>query len=183
MREEIINNIENFIKQKNYESEHMLRTGFWLKEIYPEADEAFYIAAICHDIERLFPLRDGEVTPPKSLDDRENEEYLIWHGKRSAEFAEKILRDYGFDDEEAMGRIRKIIAGHSFGGTKEKDIMMDADSISVLENTAQSLIKKHKDKVALRQKFDSEFSRIKNQKAKELARPFYEEAIRKLRNI
>ena len=183
MYEKIIKNIETFLQQKtDPESLHMLRTGFWLKEIYPQADEVFYISAICHDVERLFLLRDGETKPPKSLDDNKNEEYLIWHGKRSAEFAEKLLRENGFKSEKDMKRIKELITNHSFGGTFEGDLLMDADSLSFFENIADDFIKKHKDKNALRQKFDSEFARIKNKEARELARPFYERAIEKLEN-
>ncbi len=161
MYQEIIQKLEEFIKEKNVEPEHMLRAGFWLREIYPEADDVFYIAAICHDIERLFPLRDGEVKPPKGLTDAENQEYLIWHGKRSAEFAEKLLREYGFDNEQELERIKIIIANHSFGGTKEKDAMMDADSLSFFERP-DDFIEKWigKDKKDLIQRFDYEYERI-----------------------
>jgi len=173
--------LSEFIKSKNIEPEHMLQTGFWLRKIYPEADEEMFIAAICHDIERLFPLREGEVKPPKSLKDEDNEEYLIWHGKRSAEFAEKLLREYGFDDEERLGRIKTLIAEHSFGGTKERDLIRDADSISFFENNAELFIQKNKDKNALKEKFDSEYDRISSPKAKEIAKPFYEKTIEKLK--
>ena len=178
--EEIIQKLENFIKDKNIEAEHMLRTGFWLKELYPEADDAFYIAAICHDIERIFPLRDGETKPYKTGDDNLDGEYLAWHGKRSAEFAEKILRENGFNDEVAMARIKKIIAEHSLDGTKERDLMRDADSISLLENNALVFIKEGKDKKELKEKFDSEFERLSSEKTKKFAKPFYDTAIKEL---
>lgn len=178
----IIKKLSEFIKDKNIEAEHMLRTGFWLREIYPEADDVFYIAAICHDIERLFPLREGEIKPPKTLRDEDNEEYLIWHGKRSAEFAEKLLREYGFSDEQKLERIKTLIAEHSFGGTKERDLMRDADSLSFFENNAEMFIEKNEDKKALKEKFDSEYERITLPKAKELAKPFYKKAIQKLEN-
>ena len=177
---EIIQKLEDFIREKNVEVEHMLRTGFWLKELYPEADDAFYIAAICHDIERIFPLRDGEIKPSKTGKDEYDGEYLIWHGKRSAEFAEKLLRENGFDDKVAIERIKTLIAEHSLGGTMERDLMRDADSISLLENNALVFIKEGKDKKELKEKFDSEFERLSSEKARELARPFYNFAIKNL---
>lgn len=178
---EIIKKLENFIREKDIEAEHMLRTGFWLKEIYPEADDAFYIAAICHDIERLFPLKNGEIKPPKTGDDKFDREYLDWHGKRSAEFAEKLLRENGFDDEAAIERIKTLIAEHSFGGTAERDLMRNADSISLLENNAPRFIKEGKDKKELKEKFNSEFKRLSSEKARELAKPFYDVVIEELK--
>lgn len=176
----LIQKLENFIRENNAESGHMLRTGFWLKKIYPEADEAFFIAAICHDIERIFPLRDGEIKPPKTGNDEFDQEYLDWHGKRSAEFAEKLLRENGFNDEMAIARIKTLIAKHSLGGTAERDLLRDADSISLLENNALKFIQEGKDKKELKEKFESEFARLSSEKARELAKPFYEKAIKKL---
>lgn len=176
----MIEKIENFIKEKNIEVDHMLRAPFWLKEIYPEADEAFLIAALCHDIERCFPLREEEIKPAKTGDDKTDQEYLKWHGNRSAEFAEKLLRENGFNDEEKIVRIKGIIAEHSFGGTKEKDLMMDADSLSFFENNALAIVKKYDDKERMRKKINSEFNRIVNDKAKKLAQPFFEKAMNKL---
>lgn len=162
------------------EAAHMLRTPFWLQEIYPEADEAMLLAALCHDIERCFPLRDGEVKPAKTGDDKKDQEYLTWHGNRSAEFAENLLREYGFADDEKMKRIKKIISEHSFGGTKEREAMMDADSLSFFENNAENIASKYDDKKRLKEKFDSEFARIFSEKGRKLAKPFYDKAVEKL---
>lgn len=179
--DEIINKLENFIREKDIEAEHMLRTGFWLKQLFPDADEVMCVAAICHDIERCFPLREGEIKPAKTGDDKLDGEYLIWHGKRSAEFAEKLLKEYGFDDEAALERIKTLIAEHSMGGTPERDLMMDADSISLLENNIPLFIKEGKNKKDLKTKVISEFERLSSEKARKLARPFYDKAIAGLR--
>ncbi len=173
----ITSKLEYFIKEKNVEAEHMLRTGFWLREIFPEADEVMYVAAICHDIERCFPLREGETKPPKTGEDEKDAEYLAWHGQRSAEFTEKLLREFGFADEDVIVKIKTLIAEHSLGGTKERDVMMDADSISLFENNAELFIKEGKDKEKLRRKFEAEFARLSSAKAKELAKPFYDRVI------
>ena len=177
----ITKKLENFIQEKNVEAEHMLRTGFWLHEIFPEADEVMYVAAICHDIERCFPLRDGEVKPPKTGDDKKDAEYMVWHGQRSAEFTERLLREFGFADEDVMARIKTLIAEHSIGGTKERDVMMDIDSVSLLENNIPLFIKKGNDKKKLKEKTISEFERISSKKARELARPFYDKLIETLK--
>jgi HD superfamily phosphohydrolase YqeK len=180
MDKKIIEKIEDYIRGKNIEVAHMLRTPFWLKEIYPVADEAMIMAALCHDIERCFPLREGEVKPAKTGDDEKDEKYLVWHGQRSAGFAEKLLRDFGFQDEVAMKRIKKLIAEHSFAGTKERDIIRDADSLSFFENNARLIATKYEDKNRSRKKIDSELARIVSEKARELAKPFYAEAIKLL---
>jgi HD superfamily phosphohydrolase YqeK len=176
----IIEKLENFIKEKDIEAEHMFRTGYWLRQLYPEADDAMYIAAICHDIERIFPLRDGEIKPPKTGDDKLDQEYLAWHGKRSAEFTEQLLRKYDFDDEQFLNKIKTLIANHSVGGDKEKDLIMDADSISLLENNIPLFIKEGKDKKKLKEKVISEFERLISEKAREFAKPFYDKLIEEL---
>lgn len=177
---DIMDKLENFIRERNLEAAHMLRTPFWLKEIYPEADDVMLLAALCHDIERCFPLRVGEVKPEKTGDDAKDVAYLKWHGNRSAEFAENILREYGLDDEAGLARIKTLIAEHSFSGTKEREAMMDADSLSFFENNAEMIIKKFEDKERLKNKFDSEFKRIFSDRARQLARPLYDNAIEKL---
>ncbi len=176
----IIEELEKFIREKNIEAEHMLRTGFWLKRIFSEADDVFFVAAICHDIERCFPLREGEVKPSKTGDDSKDEEYLWWHGKRSAEFAEKLLREYGFDDEEKLAKIKTLITEHSFGGSFEKDLMRDADSLSLLENNIPLFIKEKKDQEKLKEKIVSEFARLSCEKSRELAKPFFDKALNDL---
>ncbi|MDP1619821.1 MAG: HD domain-containing protein [bacterium] len=179
----ITNKLENFIREKNVEAEHMLRTGFWLRELDPMVDEVIYVSAICHDIERCFPLREGEIKPFKTGDDKNDGEYLAWHGQRSAEFAEKLLREFGLADEKAIDRIKTLIAEHSLDGTPERDLMMDADSISLLENNAPLFIKSSKDKEKLRQKFESEFARLSSEKAKKLAEPFYDMAMEMINKL
>lgn len=177
----IIQKIEDFIREKNVEAEHMLRTGFWLRKLYPEADDAFYAAAICHDIERLFPLRDGEIKPAKTGRDEQDAEYLAWHGKRSAEFAEKILKDFGFENEEDLQRIKTLIAEHNLSGSEERNLMRDADSISLLENNIPAFMKAGKNRVELKEKVETEFKRLSSEKARELARPFYDVTIEELK--
>jgi len=177
---DITTKLENFIREKNIEAEHMLRTGFWLREISPEADGVMYLAAICHDIERCFPLREGEIKPKKTGDDKTDGEYLTWHGERSAEFAEKLLREFGLNDAVTIARIKTLISEHSVGGTIERDLMMDVDSVSLLENNAEIFIKEGKSKEKLRQKFESEFARISSDKVRELAKPFYDRAMKML---
>lgn len=174
--------LEEFIKEKDINPRHWLRTGYWIKEIYPEADEIMYISAICHDIERAFPLRDGEVKPEiKNWDDPE---YNLWHQNRSAEFAEKVLRDFGFNDDEKIYKIKDLIKHHEVGGNEEMNMLKDADSLSFLENNIEmfvaSIPEKHS-KEEIGKKFDFMYNRISSPKAKELAKPFYEEAIKKLK--
>ena len=43
---------ESFIEANKIETKHAARTVFWVKKLYPEADQALLIAAIAHDIER-----------------------------------------------------------------------------------------------------------------------------------
>ncbi|EKE20210.1 MAG: hypothetical protein ACD_8C00040G0003 [uncultured bacterium] len=178
--EELIQKLENFIREKNVEADHMLRTGSWLKQLSQKSDDTFYIAAICHDIERCFPLRDGEVKPAKTGDDQLDGEYLTWHGKRSAEFTEQLLRKHGFDNEKEIEKIKTLIAEHDLGGTAERDLMRDADSISLLENNIPVFIKEGRDENELKEKVISEFKRLSSEKARGFAKPFYEKLFKEL---
>jgi HD superfamily phosphohydrolase YqeK len=177
MEKTIIDKLENCIREKDVEAAHMLRTGYWLKAIYPVADDIFYVAAVAHDIERCFSLRDGEMKPAKILNDRENQEYLMWHGRRSAEFAEQLLREYGVVDDSEIAQIKKLIEGHSFGGDEKQNALMDADTISFFENNASSFVKEYKDKDKLKDKFTAEYGRLFSDTARKFAQPYFKQAM------
>jgi len=180
----IINQLENWLKENHRAANHLIRTGYWLKEMYPQADDAMIIAAIAHDLERIFPLKEGEVQPPNL--DWDNEEYLLWHGTRSAKFLEKYLKDNGASSA-LIEKVNSLVAYHEVGGDEKKDMIKDADSVSFLETQVDKFIgrirKGEKTAENIKKKFDYMFNRISSEKVREIAKPFYDTAINKLNSI
>ncbi len=94
-----------------------------------------------------------------------------------------FLTDNGYDAAKAA-RVRELISKHEVGGDEEQDLLRDAYSISWLEVSAPKHIgKKLFPKEEMEKKVASMFGRITSSAAKELARPFYEEAVRLLQQM
>lgn len=69
------------------------------------------------------------------------------------------------------------------GGTEDENILKDADSISYFENQVPfflNVMVKKVGKNRVKEKFQWMFDRITLDKAKELARPMFEDAMKKL---
>jgi len=78
-----------------------------------------------------------------------------------------------------------MILKHEFGGDEESNLIKDADSISYLEINVLQHIKKlvvvfNKNKI--KRKTDWMFERISSENAKQIAKPFYKEAIKVLKS-
>jgi hypothetical protein len=78
-----------------------------------------------------------------------------------------------------------LVSKHEVGGNQDQNLLKDADSISFLENNVDNFVSKKvsetgKDKV--RDKFDWMYNRITSETARQIARPWYEAAIKKLDN-
>ena len=79
-----------------------------------------------------------------------------------------------------------MVRHHEEGGDEESDIIKDADSLSYFDTN----VTKHASKLVnvlgkekVRNKINWMFNRISSEKAKELARPKYEEGIKLLDNM
>lgn len=176
---------EKFVQDHfgNAKMQHFRQTVFWLKEIYPTADEAMLIAAIAHDAERAF--RNDDVVHAKESDRGFlDEEHLKYHQKKGAEIIYDFLINEGADIDLAR-RVKKLIENHEVGGDAQENALKDADSISFFENNTEHFIKIKAGEVGrkkVKEKFDWMFNRITSQKAKEISRSWYNEAVRKLEN-
>jgi len=76
-----------------------------------------------------------------------------------------------------------LISKHEEGGNDDQNLLKDADSISFFENNVPLFLTKHVSEVGkekVKEKFDWMFNRITSEKAKQIARQWYEEAIKKL---
>jgi hypothetical protein len=156
---------------------HLVRTRDWLLELDPGAGEAARLAALTHDMERHFPggpVQELAVWP-------ENEgEYRRLHSERSAQIVGDWLREEGAGDQ-LVAEVRRLIVAHETGGAPDEDLVQAADSLSFLETNGEVIARWHTSGRCSRERAKAQarwmFERIKIDRARELARPLYEEAI------
>lgn len=185
MRTALIKKAEEWINKIYFNADHLLRTGYWVEKIHPEADESLIIASITHDVERAFP--GGRKPPSPELYGAQWDDpiYNSWHSKRSAKYVKEYLKKEGAGSE-LIDEVTKLISVHEKGGWKEADILRDADSVSFLEINVPMFISRIPNelrKSEVREKFDYMFKRIDGKKARELATPFYSKAITDLDKV
>lgn len=156
---------------------HLVRTRDWVLALEPEASEALRIAALTHDIERHFaggPRLDMATQRPG------DEAYNREHSERSAHIVSEWLRKEE-TDAALVDEVRRLVLAHEVGGWHEADVLQAADSISWLEtnqDVARAWVREGRcDEEWAREKHDWSFERIRIERARELARPFYEEAV------
>lgn len=167
-------------------AQHLLQTESWLLHLEPGASEALLLAALTHDMERAFPGPDSLSLDPKQGVD--NPFYNIAHSERSARIVSAYLREQGAS-EERIEQIARLIRAHEYGGNDEENLVQAADSLSFLEVNVDVFLgwmdagdeKWNAD--AVRAKFTWMYERIQIPQAIELARPMYQEAMRKLESL
>jgi hypothetical protein len=169
----------------NYQqgAQHLLQTEAWLQRLKPGASEALLLAALTHDMERAFPGPDSPSLDPKQGVD--NPIYNIAHSERSARFVSAYLREQGASDE-FIEQVARLIRAHEYGGDNDENFVQAADSLSFLEVNVDVFLgwmnasdeKWNAD--AVRAKFTWMYERIQVPQARTLARPMYQEAMRKL---
>jgi hypothetical protein len=162
--------------------EHFLRTVHWLKMLKPDADEALLMAAVAHDIERAFRNHETYDKIKTSEKGFRSDGHLTHHQEESARIVGEYLEQMGAD-KETIERVRMLVSKHEVGGNDDQNLLRDADSISFFENNVGYFVAKRvKDtgKKKVKEKFDWMYDRMTSEKAKDLARHLYREAIKKL---
>ena len=175
---------ESFEKNINFsltQLVHFERTVYWLKLLKPDADEAMQIAAYAHDIARGFRQTDSaETFKHREFNDPE---YLKEHQENGAEIISKFLNENNYP-EEKICLIHNMITHNEIGIDEESKLLMDADSLSFLENNLSHFIdqiaKQGKDKI--KNKITWMYDRIHSDRAKEIAKPYYDKAMEILNN-
>ncbi len=163
---------------------HLLQTEAWLQRLQPEASEELLLAALTHDMERAFPGPDSPSLDPKQGVD--NPAYNIAHSERSARFVSAYLREQGASNE-CIEQVARLIRAHEYGGDGDENLVQAADSLSFLEVNVDVFLgwMDAGDALwnadAVDAKFTWMYERIQVPQARELARPLYEEAMRKLK--
>ncbi len=164
---------------------YLLQTEAWLQRLQPEASEELLLAALTHDMERAFPGPDSPSLDPKQGVD--NPTYNIAHSERSARIVCSYLREQGAS-QESIEQIARLIRAHEYGGDSDENLVQAADSLSFLEVNVDVFLgwmdtgddKWNAD--AVRAKFIWMYERIQISQARDLARPLYDEAMRKLKS-
>ncbi len=159
---------------------HFERTVYWLLQLKPDADEAFQIAAFAHDIERGFrkPEDNMYVGPEGYLDKK----CMKYHQEKGAEIRGEFLEKHGAS-KEIIERVKHLISKHEVGGDDDQNLLKDADSLSFLENNVDFFIDKKLpvDGVEkVRPKIDWMYTRITSPKAKEIAKQWHQDAMKRL---
>jgi predicted metal-dependent HD superfamily phosphohydrolase len=107
---------------------HALDVWQWVLRLDPEAGGAVQIAALFHDIERIFTeadFRDEQAVA-------EYDDYKARHAARSARATARVLEEEGIAPALA-GRAAQLIAGHDQPGRvveEEAALLEDADALS-----------------------------------------------------
>ncbi len=164
-----------------YNNYHLLKALEWLDRLAPDASEAVRLATLTHDMERAFPGPDQPLHHTlKGFDDQE---YTAAHSARSARIVGRWLRDEGANETLAQ-EVERLIRVHEDGGWPEADLMQAADSLSFLDVNVDLFLdmvrsgKRTPEEVRL--KLDYTYERIQVPRAKELALPYYRQAIERL---
>lgn len=114
--------------------EHLMRARDWLVYLNPAATVEMRVAAMTHDIERMFP---GGPVLRHADGDWDNPFYLFPHSLRSAEAVSMWLGALGpVSAQVSVPEVRRLIALHEVGGLNGADVVQAADSLSYLETLA-----------------------------------------------
>jgi hypothetical protein len=169
----------------NYQqgAQHLLQTEAWLQHLKPDASEELLLAALTHDMERAFPGPDSPSLDPQQGVD--NPIYNIAHSGRSARIVSAYLHEQGAS-QESIEQIARLIRAHEYGGDNDENLVQAADSLSFLEVNVDVFLgwmdagDEKWNAGAVRAKFTWMYERIQVPQAREIARPMYQEALRKL---
>jgi len=163
---------------------HLKRAAYWVKVLRPDADEAFLLAAVGHDIERAYKDKrpHGITEAEQNGTTLTDPVYLKFHQGEGARILGEWLQEHGADSK-LIERVKHLVETHEVGGDEDQNLIQDVDSMSFFENNIDHFIKhfvKERGVDAVRTKFNWMWERMHSAKAKEIVRPWYEAAIQKL---
>ncbi|MEA2280315.1 MAG: hypothetical protein QOK21_922 [Solirubrobacteraceae bacterium] len=164
------------------QAEHLIQARAWVLRLDPAASLAIRLAALTHDVERMFA---GGPQQNFAEDRWDDPDYLFAHSTRSADFVQRWLEDGAEPPDASFIRdVRRLVLLHELGGDAEADVLQAADSLSYLE-TLQELTagwvaanlcsaEKARDKLVYMR------DRIRIPSARRLAEPLFEAAAARL---
>jgi hypothetical protein len=107
---------------------HALDVWQWVLRLDPEAGAAVQLAALFHDVERIFTEADSR--GEQAVVDYDD--YKARHAERSALVTDEVLREQG-TPPDLRSRVAELIAGHDQPGRvdgSEGELLEDADALS-----------------------------------------------------
>jgi hypothetical protein len=165
----------------HYDHVHLFHTVRWLLTIEPDASEPLLVAAVTHDMERIYP---GGTQPDKAAGAWDDVEYNRMHSRRSADIVTAWLREHGAPDWLVIAVERPILE-HELGGSPEGNLVQAADSLSFLEVNGQLVTSwVLNGETSLEngiRKLDWMYERMSVPAARELGRPLHERAVAEVR--
>jgi hypothetical protein len=157
-----------------YDGLHLARTAYWVCALDHDASEPLIIAGLLHDMERSVP---GGPRIDKRNQRWDDPGYNHAHCVRSAQVVKEWLRQNGAPEELVAGVERPILE-HEFGGSPEGDLAQASDSLSFLEICLPRVVDWIEDGecdlAKGQEKLDFMYGRIRMERAKEIAGPYYE---------
>jgi hypothetical protein len=164
------------------QAEHLIQARAWVLRLDPAASLAIRLAALTHDVERMF---SGGPQQNFAEDRWDDPDYLFAHSTRSADFVQRWLEegpeplDTGF-----IRAVRRLVLLHELGGDAEADVLQAADSLSYLETlqelTAGWVVANLCSVEKAREKLLYMRDRIRIPTARRLAQPLFEQAVARL---
>jgi hypothetical protein len=167
------------------QAEHLVRARDWALELDPAASPALLLAALTHDIERLFP---GGPQQNFAEDRWDDPDYLFAHSTRSADFVQRWMEE-GPEPPDAgfVRHVRRLVLLHELGGDAEADLLQAADSLSYLETlqglTAAWVLNGRCSAEKGHEKLVYMYDRIRIPRARELAEPLFAQAAARLEGV
>lgn len=165
----------------HYDSVHLFHAVRWLLTVEPDASEPLLVAALTHDMERIYP---GGTQPDKAAGAWDDVEYNRMHSRRSADIVTAWLREQGAPDALVQG-VEQPILEHELGGSPEGNLVQAADSLSFLEVNGRLVVSwvvggETSLENGIR-KLDWMYERISVPEARELARPLHAGVVAEVR--
>jgi predicted metal-dependent HD superfamily phosphohydrolase len=118
---------------------HALDVWQWVLRLDPEAGAAVQLAALFHDVERIFTEADSR--GEQAVVDYDD--YKARHAERSALVTEEVLREQG-TPPDLRSRVAELIAGHdqpSHIDSPEGELLEDADALSYFSLNSSGYLK------------------------------------------
>jgi len=183
---ELYDKVEEFVNDSfNGNVIHFERTVHWIKELKPDADEALLIAGISHDIERAFRKKGDSQEQTAVNKGFHHPEFFKSHEEIGARIIGEFLEKEGAD-EHLIQRVKSLILKHEEGGDDDQNLLKDADSVSFFENNIDHFLDakvKEVGKQKIKKKFYWMYKRITSEKAKQIAKDWYQKAMDRIESL
>jgi hypothetical protein len=162
---------------------HFERTLYWVKQLRPGVDEAIQIAAYAHDVGRASQgfkdFQQQMIIAEKT--DEIAKKADIYHQEEGERMIQAFLSKHT-KDQKFIDKVGFLVRNHEDGGTTDSDLVKDADSLSYFDTNVHKHLKMYPKNLATK-KFNYMYNRISSKKAKSLAKPIYENAIKQLQKL